>query len=178
MSGVLVPAGLPLVALHEVDMATANRFLVEWGHHLGACRRPFGQQAWVLIADRSRPVSVAVSASTVSAHVVGPGGERLARREVVELARLCSAERWATRVMVRLWREEATRAWPYWPVRAAVAYSFNGRHEGRTYRFDGWTPVACGAGSSGGGTWSRPRPVGRPARGRKTLWVWYLREAR
>src|SRR6266567_4603938 len=41
---------------------------------------------------------------------------RLACKEVVELGRLCAdpAQRWATRPMLRLWREVAARRWPYW----------------------------------------------------------------
>lgn len=166
----------PAVTLAEVEIGPANYLLGEWGHYLGPCRRPFGQQGWCLYV-KGRPVAVAVSASPVSAHVIGPGGERLRRRQLVELARLCSAEPWATRVMVRLWREVAARSWPYWPADAAIAYSANGRHDGRTYRFDGWARLTRHAGSSGGGTWTRRRPAASPALGAKTLWLWDLREA-
>jgi hypothetical protein len=161
----------------EIEVPAANRLLEEWGHYLGPCRRPFGQQAWCL-AIAGQPVAVAISASPVSPHVVGPGGERLRRRQLVELARLCSTEPWATRVMVRLWREIAAPSWPYWRADAAIAYSLNQRHEGRTYRFDGWARLSRRAGSLGGGTWTRRREGTDPARGAKTLWLWDLREGR
>lgn len=55
---------------------------------------------------------------------------------------------------------------------AAVSYSKNDRHDGRIYRFDGWTKVTDRAGSSGGGQWSRKREKNDAANGPKTLWVW------
>ncbi len=166
----------PVAALHEVNIAEANRLLVDWGHYLGGCRRPFGRQGWVLVA-RGEPVSVAVSASTVSTHVPGPGGRRFHRKQLVELARLCSVEPWATAVMLRLWREVAAPAWPYWTPLAAIAYSRHDGHDSRTYRADGWRKLSDQAGSSGGGgTWTRPRPVADPASGPKTLWFWNLGE--
>jgi hypothetical protein len=78
--------------------------------------------------------------------------------------------------MVRLWREVAARTWPCWPADAAIAYSLNDRHDGRTYRFDGWARLARHAGSSGGGTWTRRRLAASPALSAKTLWLWDLRE--
>jgi hypothetical protein len=152
--------------LRGVPIVEANRLLVAWGHYLGACRRPFGQQAWALVVG-AEPVAVAVSASPVAATTAG-----YRRSQLVELARLCSAERWATRVMLRLWREVAGPAWPYWPARAAIAYSQNDRHEGRIYRFDGWERVTARAGSNGGGAWSRPRHPGDMVHGPNTLWLW------
>lgn len=163
-----------IAELGEVDIDLANDLLDRWRHYLGPCRRPFGRQAWCLQVE-GQPVAVAVSASAVSSHIVGPGDERLSRRQLVELARLCSAEPWATRVMLRLWRELAARAWPYWRVDAAIAYSLNQRHEGRIYRFDGWARLTNRAGSAGGGTWSKRRSADDPARGAKSLWLWDLR---
>jgi hypothetical protein len=155
--------------LREISVADANHLLTRWGHYLGPCRRPIHQEGWALfVADE--PVSVAVSASTVSATAAG-----LPRRQVVELARLCSAEAWATRLMLRLWREVAAPAWQSWPVTAAVAYSHNSRHEDRIYRFDGWQQITRHAGSGGGGAWTRPRRRGDPSHGSKTLWVWRYR---
>ena len=84
------------------------------------------------------------------------------REEVVELARLCvnPDHRWATRVVLRLWREVAAPRWKCWPIRAAVAYSQTRRHEGDIYRFDGWTLMADGVGSSGeGGRVLEPQAV-------------------
>lgn len=156
-----------VVGLHEVPMAEANALLTRWGHYLGPCLRPFHQEGWML-AVGDQPIAVAVSASTVAATCAGRS-----RGELVELARLCSGEPWATRVMLRLWREVCAPAWTGWDVAAAVAYSQNDRHEGRIYRFDGWTRVTTEAGTSGGGgTWTGPRSIDHKARGRKTLWLW------
>lgn len=157
-------------ALTAVNTDQANALLDDWGHYLGPCHRPFGMDCWVLEIG-GRPVSVAISASTVSPTVAG-----LDRQQVVELARLGTApgQRWATRVMLRLWREVAAPAWAYWPTTAAVAYSANDRHEGRSYRFDGWTKLTDRAGANCGpnATWSRKRSEGDPAKGAKTLWIW------
>lgn len=161
----LAPAAV--VGLHRVDMTEANDLLGNWDHYLGPCLRPFHQEGYVLVAH-GRPVSVAVSASAVATDTAGYHRSRL-----VELARLCSGEPWATRVMLRLWREVLAPAWESWPVEAAIAYSQNARHDGRLYRFDGWTKVTDRAGSSGGGGgWSSARGKGHVARGSKTLWLW------
>ena len=163
---------VPVAGLVPVDPTTANALLVRWGHDLGPCRRPFGQEGWTLDID-GIPVSVAMSASTVSDVVEMPDGTRKRRNQMVELARLCSdpANRWATRPMLRLWREVAGPRWSYWPVTALVSYSTR-RHEGDLYRWDGWTLVKETAGSSGGGTWSTARTDTHAAAGKKRLWVW------
>ncbi len=163
----VAPAAVRVI---EARRDEADALLVAWGHYLGACNRPFGLQAWVLVVDDD-PVSVAVSASTVSARVAGRR-----RREVVELARLCSCpgQAWATRCMLRLWRSTLAARWPYWPPAMVVAYSHNDRHEGRIYRFDGWARVTGQAGSRGGGTWTRARHAGSAQLGNKTLWTYDL----
>lgn len=165
----------PVVGFVPIHLDEANGLLDEWGHYLGPVNRPFRSEAWVLDLD-DEPVAVAVGASAVSDTVAG-----YQRGEVVELARLAARERWATRVMLRLWREVAApryRLGPDHPAPlAAVAYSQNARHEGNIYRFDGWTLVSSEAGSSGGGTWSSPRRRGDPALGRKRLWLWRLPNA-
>lgn len=145
-----------------------NELLVEWAHNLGPCNRPFGQQGWAFMVD-GQPVSVAMSASIVSSTVC-----ELRCQQVVELARLCSkpGKNWATRPMLRLWREVCGPRWPYWPVEAAISYSQNARHQGDIYRFDGWERFTETAGSSGGGTWSTPRVEGDPHEGSKSGWVW------
>jgi hypothetical protein len=102
---------------------------------------------------------------------------RYACREVAELGRLCSAPdaRWATRPMLRLWREVAAPRWPHWPVRAAVAYSQNARHEGDIYRWDGWTRIRNDCASSGGAgasSWSAAVRKGGRSYGAKSLWLW------
>jgi hypothetical protein len=171
---------LPVAGLVPVPLDEANRLIAEWDNHdLGPVKRPFGAEAWVLEVC-SRPVSVAVSASTVSAVVRGEGAYAdvvLKRGEVVELARLCTApgQRWATRVMIRLWREVAAQRWPYWHPAAAVSYSQNGKHDGQVYRFDGWTRIATRKGRSGGGgsgSWGKPVRAGDETYGAKSLWMW------
>jgi hypothetical protein len=158
---------MTVAGLTPVSVDQANALLVQWQHDLGPCQRPFGAEGWVLEVV-GRPVSVAISASTVSATVAG-----LRRGQVVELARLCSApdSRWATRPMLRLWRELAGPRWSYWPVRAAVSYSTR-RHTGDLYRWDGWAQVTDRAGSSGGGTYSTRRTADHAAAGYKKLWIW------
>lgn len=187
----------PVAGLATVPLAAANDLLTRWGHYLGPVNRPFGSQCWVFDVD-GMPASVAVSASIVSPFIRTieriplweladgkPGRHagdlarivRIPRGDIVELARLCSApgQRWATRPMLRLWREVAAPRWPYWPVTHAIAYSQNSRHDGSIYRFDGWTRVKADAARSGGAgtrSWSQPVRVGDPSFGRKTLWLW------
>jgi len=165
----------PIVGLVPVDVAEANALLEEWGHYLGPVRRPFPPtDAYALDVD-GEPIAVATSDG-----IVGDTSAGYARCEVVELSRLCvkPGERWATRVMLRLWREKCAPKWPCVSPRpglrplAAVAYSKNDRHEGRIYRFDGWTKVTDRAGSSGGRQWSRKRATNDAANGAKTLWLW------
>ena len=110
---------VPIAGLMPLPVGDANDLLTEWGHYLGPVKRPFRQEAYALEVDQ-RPVSIAVSASIVSVRVKG-----FSRTEVVELVRLCTdpGHRWATRVMLRLWREILAPRWSCWPVRAAVAYS-------------------------------------------------------
>ena len=158
---------LPVVTWDRCENELADRLLVEWGHWLGACNRPFGRQSWALWLN-GEPVSVAVSASTVNARCGG-----YERQEVVELARLCShpEHRDMTRVALRLWRKTAAGAWAarYWPVRAYVSYANAIRHRGDIYRFDGWRKVADVPGGVAGGGWSRGK-VYEP----KSVWVYEL----
>lgn len=133
----------------------------------------FRNESFVLDA-RGVPVAVAVTSSIVSSTITDELGRVYRTQEVVELSRLCAkpGERWATRVALRLWRETAAPFYLPWKPVAAFAYSKNDRHDGRTYRFDGWTRVRSTAGSSGGGGWSRKRYAADAAHGPKTLWVW------
>lgn len=152
----------------ELDPAEANALCVAWDHDLGPCNRPFGMQAWAFAIDGQR-VAVAISASTVSATLRGSLVDVQWRRdEVVELARLCAANHWANRVMLRWWREVAALRWPYWPIRAAVSYSDRGK-TGNLYRLDGWRLIADNCGSSGGGTWTGKRTGNHKG---KKLWDW------
>jgi hypothetical protein len=157
---------LPLGGFYSLDPDEVNRYLVEWGHKLGPCNRPFRQEGWGLFVN-GRPVSVAMSASIVNGPV-----DVYQRNQVVELARLCSSERWANRVMLRFWREVCGPLWACWPVAAAVSYSQNAHHTGNLYRFDGWRKVSDNCGSSGGGSWSRKRYATDAAHGKKSLWIW------
>lgn len=156
----------PLASFDVIDERRADAALVEWGHYLGECERPYGVQSFGLeIAGEL--VSVAVSASTAG---VTAGG--WPRRKVVELARLATkpGHQWATRVTLRLWRELAPACWAkYWPVDALVSYSDTTRHKGDIYRFDGWVKVAEVRGSTGGGTYSTVKKA-TP----KAVWVYVL----
>lgn len=177
-------ASIPIVGLVPVSMDEANALLVEFGHYLGPCERPFRSEGWALDL-LGEPIAVAVTASIVSPGVSvwdrDENGElvvveRFERREVVELARLASRERWATRVMLRLWREATAPRYLPWKPGAAVAYSQNSRHDGTLYRFDGWQKITDRAGSSGGGGWSRKRHASDAVHGAKTLWLWRYEE--
>lgn len=159
---------LSLVGLHRCSLQDANNCLSDWKHKLGPCRRPFLNEAFMLVW-REQPIATAISSSVISSTVAG-----YTRQEVVELSRLCThpAYAWASRIMVRLWREVCAPLWPCWNILAAVSYSQNVHHSGNLYRFDGWEKVSDDAGSSGGGTWSTKRQDHHPANGKKTLWVW------
>lgn len=185
---IAVPQRLGSVAvcgLVPIDMAEANALLIEYGHYLGPCERPFRSEGWALDV-MGDPVGVAITSSIVSEQVTtwkpGEGvesgklvpDEHFGKQEVVELARLAAkpGERWVTRPLLRLWREVAAPRYQCWTPKIAIAYSQNQRHEGSIYRFDGWTKVTESAGSSGGGAWSRKHYAGDAAHGKKTLWLW------
>ncbi len=148
------PFAQPIVGLVAVSVDEANALLEEWGHYLGPTTRPFPPTDAYALDVECEPVAVATSDG-----IVGDTSAGYARAEAVELSRLCTrpGEQWATRVMLRLWREKCGPKWPCVkpragePPLAAVAYSKNDRHEGRIYRFDGWTRVTTTAGNSGGG---------------------------
>jgi antitoxin VapB len=147
---------IPIAGLYPIEVAQANAFLVKVGHRLGPVNRPFRQEAFGLEVD-GHLMAVAVSASMVADHVTtldleGAPDERFNRQEVVELARLAAAG----------------PRWSGWPVRALISYSHNAMHRGDLYRFDGWVKVRSDAGSSGGGSWSRPRYATDAVHGSKT----------
>jgi hypothetical protein len=163
---------VPMFGLYPIPMADANALLLEWGHKLGPCNRPFRQDAFG-IEVQGRVSAVAVSASIVHGPVAG-----FTTQQVVELARCASCLPWLNRVMIRLWREVCAPTWPCWPVLAAVSYSKNSMHKGDLYRFDGWEKIKENAGSSGGGAWSRKRYAGDAVHGSKTLWLFRYGAAR
>ncbi len=157
----------PLVAFEITADCEVDQLLVDWGHWLGGCNRPFGRQSFRLVVGGRGIVAVAVSASTVNKTCGG-----FDRKDVIELARLCSkpSEEWATRVMLRLWREVAPKVWPYWVARALVSYSNSVRHTGNIYRFDGWRKVGEVPGGVAGGNWTRGKRYDP-----KAVWVWDLK---
>lgn len=159
---------LPVAGVYPIPLRDANDLLVAWQHKLGPLNRPFRNEAWSLMVDGD-PVAVATSSSIVHGPVAG-----FSTQQVVELSRLCAlpGNRWANRIMLRMWREVCAPRWECWPVQAAVSYSHNAMHAGDIYRTDGWTKVRDDAGSSGGGAWSRKRYAGDAVLGKKSLWIW------
>lgn len=167
---------VPIVALVPISNDECNRWLVQWAHKLGPCNRPFRSESWSLELDGD-PIAVAMSASIIHGPAAG-----YQTRECLELARLCAANHWANRVMLRLWREVCAPRWGGgWEVKAVVSYSHNELHKGSLYRADGWRKVKENAGSLGtGGNWNRRnRGYENPALiGYKTLWVYeYSKES-
>lgn len=162
---------VPMAGMYPITDAEANALLVGWEHKLGEIHRPYRVDSYVLEAN-DRPVAVAVSASLVSDEISGTDkhGQRVhwGRQECVELARL-AGEPWATRLMIRLWRELCGSLWGR---QIAVSYSKNSMHKGNLYRFDGWECIRTDAGSSGGGTWSTQRTASDAVTGSKSLWIW------
>jgi hypothetical protein len=159
----------PVVTLESADIDAVNDLLERWSHPLGACERPFRQDAHVLTVH-GEIVGATVTASTVSSTCA-----QRPRKTVVELARIARApeHRWVMRPLLRLWREAVAPRWPLWPVEAAVSYSLPG-YSGDIYRFDGWRLHGEVRPSSGGGTWSSPprvNDIGEPG-DRKKLWVY------
>ncbi len=161
----------PLVSFDLIDDKLANEKMVEWGHWLEGCNRPFGRQSFGLYVE-SELLAVAVSASTVNDTCAG-----FARQETVELARLCASpeHRDLTRPALRLWRKVGPKAWArqYWPVRVAVSYQNAVRHKGDVYRMDGWVRVKWVRGGKSGpnATWTRSKEYDP-----KWIWVWPLDE--
>lgn len=157
----------PLVAFDLITNDFADQLLKDWGHWLGGCNRPFGRQSFGLSIE-GEVLAVAVSASTVGASCAG-----FARKQCVELARLCSAppHRDLTRPTLRLWRKVAPVAWErsYWRPLALVSYQNAVRHTGDIYRFDGWRRAAEVKGSTGGGTYSSTKKAEA-----KAVWVFEI----
>src|SRR5262245_51541416 len=169
-----------MVSVEDTSIEQANRLLVTWEHKLGPLNRPFRNDAFVLKLGR-RPIAVATSSSIIGPEVVGfrnlaerKDAVRWQRHEVIELSRLATAPdaAWASRVMLRLWREVFAPSWPCWKVFAAISYSHNALHSGDLYRFDGWKRMHDRAGSTSGYGWSNYRPPGNVLTSKKSLWVW------
>lgn len=159
----------PLCSFERIDNHEANCKLVEWGHYLKGCNRPYGKQSFGLFF-KGKLVSVAVSATLVKSSCFG-----YKRTETVELARLCTdpSHRAMTRVCLRLWRECAADQWAeYWPVKQLASYSRRDRHTGSIYRFDGWQHV-CITRASKVGNGTRHSTAGRDIPS-KDFWVYRL----
>jgi hypothetical protein len=160
----------PPVCVRQVARRDVNPLYERWRHPLGAYRRPFAEQHYLLEVD-GQPAA-AVSSGSVQSRTVAGGLPRFA---VVELARIARSPEHphALRALLRLWREYLAPRWAdrYWPVEAAIAYALPGR-DGRMYRFDGWTRHGPCRPWGGGGTWSRASATDRLADGIKTLWIY------
>lgn len=167
------------VRVIDLSRAEGNDLLTRWGHDLGPCNRPFGQDQWGLVVNGSM-VSMAVTASTVSSTLEDERGMTWGRKQLGELARICSHpdHSWATRPMLRLWRCVLVHRWAGWPVQMAVSYASPGK-AGHIYRHDGWTLVrVCKPASPGkGSTWAKGSATDAIGDGRKTLWVYRYEEA-
>lgn len=162
----------PLCSFERIDNKDANRKLVEWGHYLRGCNRPYGRQSFGLFF-RGQLVSVAVSATLVKSSCFG-----FKRTETVELARLCTdpGHRAMTRVCLRLWRECAAEQWEeYWLVKQLASYSRRDCHTGAIYRFDGWRHV-CVTRASKVGAGSRHSTANREIPS-KDFWIYQLHAA-
>jgi hypothetical protein len=164
----------PGIEIRRLTRKEANPLAAAW-HPLGAETRPFGYHAFALFVGGA-PLALATAGSSHSATVDAELG--LARRNTIELTRLCRSEdpnaKGTLRVMLRLWRDFL--AVPYWPYFedtekvALISYSMPGK-AGNVYRFDGWSRARGCTGSGGGGTWSSPSRTGRHP---EALWVYWL----
>ncbi len=156
----------PIVTFDQIELAEANKLLVEFGHKMGPLHRG-NQGAWChAMFHNDEPVGV-VTASYLIAEYVGGSNQKWNRSNAVELSRLAASRKSICRVVLRSWREFV------FPVIAkqknfvaAVSYQDLDQHTGNTYRFDGWKKI--GTSSSG-----PDRRSNRPGR-RKAIWVWEL----
>lgn len=151
----------PLATFDAISLHEANRLLQSWGHRMGALER--GNSAALhchALLVAGKPVGLACTSSLIREHV-GGGLAHLTRANAIELSRLCAAEPWACRVVLRLWRE---LVFPGLGAAVAISYQDADLHTGNTYRFDGWRR----AGFSHSGKDSRTGRQGR----NKYIWVW------
>lgn len=151
----------PLAAFDAVSLQQANALLLAWGHRMGPLERgnSAALQCHALMAH-GEPIALATTSSLIREHV-GGGLSHLDRSNAVELSRVCAANPWGCRVVLRLWRELVFPALGY---RFAISYQDAALHTGNLYRFDGWQRM----GYSSSGTDSRTGRRGR----RKWIWVW------
>lgn len=150
----------PLASFEEIDIASANKLLVEWGHKMGALERGNEAGKHFALFHHEKPVAIAMT-STLIRECVGGGLKHLTRENCCELSRLCAARPGLCRVALSLWREFV---FPQLGYEYAISYQDADLHNGNTYRFDGWKREAF----SSSGTDSRSGRKGR----RKWIWVW------
>jgi hypothetical protein len=160
------------VAVIALTRGQANDCLTRWEHSLGPCDRPFEQNQHGLVVAGDI-IAVTTTASIVSPTLTDEREHVWNRSQVVELARICAVKRWATRPMLRLWREVLAFEWESWPVQAAFSYATPGKR-GDIYRFDGWTRVrqVKKASPGKGSTWATGSATDAIGDGKKTLWTY------
>lgn len=151
----------PVAAFDSIPLAQANDLLTAWGHRMGPLLRGnSGSLHCHALFAHGEPVGLACTSSLIREHV-GGGLSHMTRANTVELSRLCAANPWACRVVLRLWRE---LVFPGLGVQAAISYQDAVLHTGNVYRFDGWKREAF----SRSGTDQRTGRKGR----NKYIWVW------
>lgn len=149
----------PIAHLSAIPLHEANDLLVKWGHKMGPLLRGKSGALHVhALHVHGNPVALATTSSLIAPNV-GGGLGHLTRANCVELSRLCAGERWACRVMLRLWRETV---FPACGVPYAVSYQDSDAHTGNTYRLDGWQRAA----------WVRGTPDLRSGRQGRNRWIW------
>lgn len=151
----------PIASFDSIDIVSANQLLVSWGHRMGPLERGnSGSQHCHALFTHAEPVGLACTSSLIRERV-GGGLGYMTRDNTIELSRLCAANPWACRVVLRLWRE---LVFPGTGAKFAISYQDANLHTGNVYRFDGWKRAAF----SRSGRDSRS---GRPGRN-KWIWVW------
>lgn len=150
----------PQISFEPISRSELNACLIAWKHRMGALRRPIAGWNHGLRCD-GRLLAVVATDSLIAPRVAG-----LARRDAVELSRLCAARADLCRVALRHWRvfvfEELAALRGY---RWAVSYQDAALHSGNLYRFDGWTRL----GTSRSGKDPRSGRHGRS----KVIWGWH-----
>ncbi|WP_333679933.1 hypothetical protein [Dyella sp.] len=149
----------PLAAFDTINLTEANQLLQVWQHPMGPERGNSAALHCHALLVHGKPVGLACTSSLIRERV-GGGLSHLTRANAIELSRLCASDRWACRVVLRLWRE---LVFPGLGVAAAISYQDADLHTGNTYRFDGWRR----AGYSRSGMDSRTGRAGR----NKYIWV-------
>jgi antitoxin VapB len=151
----------PVASFDSIQLALANELLAKWGHRMGPLLRGnSGALHCHALFAHGEPVGLACTSSLIR-ECVGGGLQHMTRANTIELSRLCAANPWACRVVLRLWRE---LVFPGLGAAAAISYQDAAMHSGNLYRFDGWRL----AGRSSSGTDQRTGRKGR----NKNIWVW------